>query len=192
MAILLLLFLIMLVSTLLTLIAVLEFCPKWQSSEVLDFHHASHFRISCWSSQWQSWNFCEAGRPYCTTEVLPINWRFQFNGILEIFANGNLENSLQILASQECFNDGHDIFGARIRWVWFVTATLWDFVSIACKFWLSWQGCRAGIHVPFLFLKFWIHAGSIWGGTWNFGRNGLTMVVWKFRSKCWLHSNFPL
>ena len=25
------------------------------------------------------------------------------------------ENSLQILASQECSNDGHDIFGARIR-----------------------------------------------------------------------------
>ena len=26
----------------------------------------------------------------------------------------------------------------------------------------------------------------------NFGRNGLTMVVSKFRSECWLHSNFPL
>ena len=116
----------------------------WQASTikmlpffVFVFDYLRHFRI------WQSWNFCEAGRPYCTTEVLTMHWRFQFNGILEIFGNGNLENFLQILVSQECSNDGHDIFGVRIRWLWFVTATLWDFLSIACKFWLSWQGSRA-------------------------------------------------
>ena len=52
--------------------------------------------------------------PIAPLMFLTINWRFQFNGILEIFANGNLENPLQILASQECSNDGHDIFGLEL------------------------------------------------------------------------------
>ena len=59
--------------------------------------------------------FARQDVPIAPLKFLTINRRFQFNGILEIFANGNLENSLQILASKECSNDGHDIFGARIR-----------------------------------------------------------------------------